>query len=131
MAIVAAPPTVMPRAERRGADLLLAGWILGLIGFLISLGLLAWAFLMLAAMAVPVGELSIVLGAIAWVALLGPVLGLIGTILTYMAWSRAKVGEDPGALGIVGGVLLLIGMPGIIGLVGGILAIIGGIEARG
>jgi len=131
MAVVAAPPTVVPRAERRGTGLLLAGWILGLIGFLISLGVLAWAFLMLAAMAVPVGELFIALGAIAWVALLGPVLGLIGTILTYMAWSKAKEGEDPGALGIVGGVLLLIGMPGFIGLVGGILAIIGGVQAKG
>ncbi len=109
----------------------MAGWVLGLIGFLISLGVLAWAFLMLAAMAVPVGELFIALGAIAWVALLGPVLGLIGTILTYMAWSKAKEGEDPGALGIVGGVLLLIGMPGFIGLVGGILAIIGGVQAKG
>ena len=114
MAVVAPTPVVMPRGEREGTGLLLAGWILGLIGTLIGFGL------------------SFILFFIFWFyAFIGPVLGLIGTILTYMAWSKAKEGEDPEALGIVGGVLMLISMAGIIGLIGGILAIIGGAQARG
>ena len=117
MAVVAPTPVVgpmMPRGEREGTGLLLAGWILGLIGTLIGFGL------------------SFILFFIFWFyAFIGPVLGLIGTILTYMAWSKAKEGEDPEALGIIGGVLLLISMAGLIGLIGGILAIIGGAQARG
>ena len=114
MAVVAPTPIAMPRAEREGTGLLLAGWILGLIGTLIGFGLSIFLFLLL------------------WFyAFVGPVLGLIGTILTYMAWSKAKEGEDPEALGIVGGILLLISMAGFIGLIAGILAIIGGAQARG
>ena len=114
MAVVAPTPMAVPRAEREGTGLLLAGWILGLIGTLIGFGL------------------SIILSIfLSFYAFIGPVLGLIGTILTYIAWSRAKEGEDPEALGIIGGILLLISMAGFIGLVGGILAIIGGAQARG
>ena len=129
---VAAPPRAQPQLKR-SAGLLLAGWVLGLIGFIISL---AYIFFALAVVGTIVGTVPggtefflQVFGIWLWLVLVGPVLGLVGTILVFMAWSRAKRGEEPGALGIVGGVLLLIGAPGIIGLVGGILAIIGAVLA--
>lgn len=132
MAVVAPPPTTV---ERPGTGLLLAGWILGLIGVLISLGIIAWLIMLVMSY---VGWLALdallaslyTLGPIAWIGLIGFILGIVGTILVYVAWSRAKKGEPAGALGIVGGALLLIGFPGLIGLIGGILAIIGGAQAR-
>lgn len=125
---MAAPPRAQPQLKR-SAGLLLAGWVLGLIGFIISL---AYIFFALAVVGTVSGGTEFflqVFGIWLWLVLVGPVLGLVGTILVFMAWSRAKRGEEPGALGIVGGVLLLIGAPGIIGLVGGILAIIGAVLA--
>lgn len=132
MAVVAPPPTTV---ERPGTGLLLAGWILGLIGVLISLGIIAWLIMLVIAY---VGWFALdvlltlfyVLGPIAWIGLIGFILGIIGTILVYAAWSRAKRGEPAGALGITGGVLLLISCSGGIGFIGGILAIIGGAQAR-
>ena len=127
MAVVApAPP---PRIERPGTGLLLAGFILGLLGVLGALGVLAWLLWVLMAAGVPIELLFYALflwGFLGWFAVAGFILGLIGTIMVYMAWVRAKRGEPAGGLGIVGGILLLISG----NIIAGILAIIGGAQAK-
>ncbi|RLI12417.1 hypothetical protein DRO33_02710 [Candidatus Bathyarchaeota archaeon] len=125
MAVVA---PAAPPAERPGTGLLLAGWILGLLAFF---GYLAWLFVYMIWPMMYAGGIwlwVLFLPELAWLtvfSLIWTILCLVGTILTFMAWSKAKRGESPGALGIVGGVLLLL-----TSVIAGILAIIGASQAK-
>ena len=58
------------------------------------------------------------------------IVGLIGVILTYLAWHHAKEGVTSYRAGMIGGVMMIIGSTLLFGFVGGILAIIGVVESK-
>jgi len=58
------------------------------------------------------------------------IIGLVGVILTYLAWHRTKDGIASYRAGLVGGVMMIIGSTLLYGFVGGILAIIGSVESE-
>ncbi|RLI11851.1 hypothetical protein DRO33_03420 [Candidatus Bathyarchaeota archaeon] len=89
------------RTGKPGAGLLMAAWIVGLIFF------------------IPLCLIYIVIPLIGWGLL---AIGLVGLVMTYRAWEKAKMGEPASSEGVVGGVLMLIS----INVIAGILAIVGG-----
>jgi len=56
--------------------------------------------------------------------------GLIGVVLTYLAWHRTGDNVKSYREGIIGGVMMIIGSTLLFGFVGGILAIIGAVESK-
>ncbi len=110
------------------------------------MAIIVWTIYMLAAAGIPFIDLIVNLPAVMaklppelaafaylliFIILLAPALSIVGIILTVVAWLKARKGEDPGWLGIVGGVLMLISIAGLLAFIGGILAIIGGAKAKG
>jgi len=49
-------------------------------------------------------------------------IGLVGLVLTFSAWDKAKKGESASSEGVAGGILMLLS----VNVIAGILAIIGG-----
>ena len=77
-------------SEKLGTGILMAAWIIGIIGLtLLIIGLiLVIPPLSLFPLTLTVGRGLLALG------ILG-VLGLVGLIMTYKAWEKAKRGEQP------------------------------------
>ena len=103
-----------------GTGLLLAGWILGFLFWLFEVIVAVFVSAMLGSILPMAGMIS------ASVLAVPIVLGLIGWLLTLIAWRKAKAGTPPGGLGWVGAIFLLI----FTGLIPGIIAIIGMAKAK-
>ncbi|RLI10812.1 hypothetical protein DRO33_05220, partial [Candidatus Bathyarchaeota archaeon] len=69
---------------------------------MVSAGLVACTAMVVPSVRARLGEFlrMPLLCLLAWIAFGGLILGVAGTALIYVAWSRAKEGRDPGSLGL-------------------------------
>jgi len=147
-----------PYLAKKGKSLLAAGFLLGYIGYLLSLvfyvvqiidsmlwgtiqgfsyvetflySINSWASSVMLFKEVFIFNTSSVNSSLlVGEAVFFYLVGLIGVVLTYLAWHRTKDGVASYRAGLVGGVMMIIGSTLLFGFVGGILAIIGAVESR-
>jgi len=143
-----------PYLEKKGKGLLAAGFVLGFTGYLLSLALYmieiidsmfsgtihgftyvetflyninSWSSSALLFKEVFIFDITSVSNLIAVVFY---IVGLIGVVLTYLAWHHVAEGVKSYGAGMLGGFMMIIGSTLLFGFVGGILAIIGAVESK-